>query len=333
VVDWALTGRREPRVQAVGITGAGGYIGQRLIVYLERQDWCARILATDIKAPTVESSKLTFSKKDIRDPSLIDIWKERQVTTVVHLAFVVDPMHDEKLMYDINVNGTRNLLKICEELGIGHVIVASSGTAYGAWPDNPEVLEEADPIRVFPPKFNYAHHKGLIEGHCAEFIEKHPEVTFNIVRPCVVYGPNTDNYLSRLFGKMRFISLVDGWDPHMQFVHEDDVAQLFSLLIEKRIPGPFNVAGDGPMRFSEIGAMIGKKSKRVPRWLAYGVAWLAWRLRISMLEGPPGIIDYTTYPWVLDTTRAKELLCWKPRYDTGETARIMLETHGFRLVQ
>jgi UDP-glucose 4-epimerase len=320
-------------MRAVGITGAGGYIGQRLIAYLEKQDWCTRILATDIKAPVVESSKLTFSRKDIREPSLADLWRGQDVTTVVHLAFVVDPMHDERLMYDINVNGTLNVLTICEELAVGHVIVASSGTAYGAWPDNPEVLKEDDPIRVFPPKFSYAHHKGLIEKQCAEFIERHPDVTFNIVRPCVVYGPNTDNYLSRLFERMSFISLVDGRDPHMQFVHEDDVAQLFSLLIEKKVPGPFNVAGDGPMRFSEIGAMIGMKSKRVPRWLAYGMAWLMWRLRIPRVEGPAGIIDYTAYPWVLDTTRAKELLGWKPRYDTRETARIMLETHGYRLAK
>ena len=320
-------------MRAVGITGAGGYIGQRLIAYLENQDWCTRILATDIKAPTVESSKLTFSQKDIREPSLVDFWRDQDVATVVHLAFVVDPMHDEKLMYDINVNGTRNVLKVCEELEVGHVIVASSGTAYGAWPDNPEVIKEGDPIRVFPPKFSYAHHKGLVEGDCAEFIERHPDVTFNIVRPCVVYGPGTDNYLSRLFDRMSFVSLVDGRDPHMQFVHEDDVAQLFSLLIEKKVQGPFNVAGAGPMRFSEIGAMIGKKSKQVPRWLAYGMTWVMWRLRIPTVEGPPGIIDYTIYPWVLDTTRAKELLGWKPRYDTRETARIMLETHGHQLVE
>jgi UDP-glucose 4-epimerase len=132
---------------------------------------------------------------------------------------------------------------------------------------------------------------------------------------------------------MSFVSLIDGSDPHMQFVHEDDVAQLFSLLIEKRIPGAFNVAGDGPMRFSEVGAMIGKESKKVPRWLAYGMAWLMWNLRISRVEGPPGILDYTAYPWVLDTSKAKELLGWKPRYDTRETARIMLETHGFQLVE
>ena len=155
---------------SVAITGAGGYIGQRLIAYLDSQDTCTRILGTDITEPEVSSEKLTFLNRDIRDHGLIDFFKDQDVETLVHLAFIVDPIHDEKQMYDVNVNGTLNILRICEELNIGHVIVASSGTAYGAWPDNPEPLKEDDPIRVFPPTFNYAHHKGLNEQHCAEFI-------------------------------------------------------------------------------------------------------------------------------------------------------------------
>ena len=316
----------------VAITGAGGSIGQRLIAYLDTQDICTRILGTDIVEPTVTSGKLEFLKKDIREHSLIDFWKDRHVETLVHLAFIVEPMHDEERMYDVNVNGTLNILRICEELKIGHVIVASSGTAYGAWPDNPEPLKEDDPIRVYPPTFNYAHHKGLNEQHCAEFMRKHPDVVFNVVRPCVVYGPNTQNYLSRYFAKMPFVPLADGRDPNLQFVHEDDVAELFSLLIEKRIPGAFNVAGDGVVRSSQIAAMLGKRARRVPRRLYYGVVWAFWRLKLKAIEAPPGIVDYTSYPWVLDTTRAKELLGWKPKFTSKDTLRIMFRTHGYKVV-
>jgi len=313
----------------VAITGAGGYIGQRLIAHLGSQDGCGRILGTDISAPEVTSEKLTFLKKDIRDHGLIDFWKGQEIETLVHLAFIVDPIRDEKEMYDVNVNGTLNVLRICEELKIGHVIVASSGTAYGAWPDNPEPLKEDDPIRVYPPTFNYAHHKGLNEQHCATFMQKNPEVIFNIVRPSVVYGPNTQNYLSRYFEKLPFILLIDGKDPNLQSVHEDDVAQLFSLLIEKKVPGAFNVAGDGVVRNSEVGAMIGKRSVKVPRWLYHAVAWTMWRLNLKTVEAPPGIVNYTMYPWVLDTTRARELLGWKPKYTSKDTLRIMFKTHGY----
>lgn len=316
----------------VAITGAGGYIGQRLILYLDSQDWCSRILGTDIAEPQARSDKLTFLKKDIRDHGLIDFWRDQEVETLVHLAFIVDPLRDRKLMYDVNVNGTLNVLRICEELNIGHVIVASSATAYGAWPDNPEPLQEEDPIRVFPPTFDYAHHKGLNEQHCAAFMEKHPDVLFNIVRPCVVYGPNTQNYLSRYFAKMPFVALVDGNDPNMQFVHEDDVAQLFSLLIEKKVPGAFNVAGDGVIRSSEVGAMIGKRAFKVPRWVYHGALWTMWHLHLKMIEAPPGILSYTAYPWVVDTTRARDLLGWRPKYMSKDTLRIMFRTHGYTVV-
>ncbi len=318
---------------SVAITGAGGYIGQRLIAYLDSQDRCTRILGTDIKEPGFASRKLTFEKRDIRDHGLIDLLKGEDVETLVHLAFIVDPSHDEKMMYEVNVNGTLNVLKICEELKIGHVIVASSGTAYGAWPDNPEPLKEEDPIRLFPPVFAYAHHKGLNEQHCADFMKKHPDVLFNIVRPCVVYGPNTENYLSRYFARLPFVPLVDGRDPNLQFVHEDDVAQLFSLLIEKKVPGAFNVAGDGVVRSSEVGAMLGKRAVKVPRWLYYGVVWALWRLNLNLIEAPPGIVDYTSYPWVLDTTRAKEQLGWRPKYTSRDTLKILFRTHGYTVTE
>jgi len=316
----------------VAITGAGGYIGQRLVVYLENQNWCTKILGTDIIEPRVTSSKLDFLNKDIRDHSLVDFWKDQDVETVVHLAFIVDPMHEEEEMYDINVNGTLNILNICEELKTEHIIIASSGTAYGAWPDNPEPLKEDDPIRIFPPIFNYPHHKGLNEQHCADFIKKHPEVIFNIVRPSVVYGANTDNYLSRYLHNMPFALLPGGHDPNMQFVHEDDVAQLFSLLIEKKVQGAFNVAGDGVLRSSEIGAMLGKRTIKIPHRLLYAILWLLWQLRVKTVEAPAGIVDYTAYPWVLDTTRAKELLGWQPEYTSHEALKIMLETHDYKIV-
>jgi len=170
------------------MTGAGGYIGQRLIEDLEEKNWCSKIYGIDVNKPIVESEKLNFKKKDIRDKNLESLWQDKDIDTLVHLAFVVNPMHDEKAMYDINVNGTLNILKICENLNIKHLIIASSATVYGAWEDNPNPIKESDPIRLFPKRFNYAHHKGIVEAHVDEFIKKHPDVLVNIVRPSIVYG-------------------------------------------------------------------------------------------------------------------------------------------------
>jgi UDP-glucose 4-epimerase len=129
---------------------------------------------------------------------------------------------------------------------------------------------------------------------------------------------------------MPVVPLVDGRDPPLQLVHEDDVACLFALLIEKRVPGAFNVAGQGEVRLSELAAMVGKRTVKVPRHVMVPLAGLLWKLHI-LVEAPAGLVDYMTYPWVVDVTRARELLGFAPIYTTSQTARIMFETHGYNL--
>ena len=68
-----------------------------------------------------------------------------------------------------------------------------------------------------------------------------------IVRPCIVFGPNVDNYLVRLWTKQPFQADFGLPDPGIQFVHEDDVVEAIAVLLAGRFAGAFNVAGDGVM--------------------------------------------------------------------------------------
>ncbi len=69
---------------------------------------------------------------------------------LVHLAFILNPMHDEAAMYEIDVGGTHNVLEAAADAGVGQVLVTSSSTAYGAFPDNPVPLTEEHPVRGVP---------------------------------------------------------------------------------------------------------------------------------------------------------------------------------------
>ena len=60
-------------------------------------------------------------------------------------------------MYDVDVNGTHNVLEAAAAAGTGQVLVTSS-TAYGAFPDNPVPLTEDDPVRGVAG-FSYARDK------------------------------------------------------------------------------------------------------------------------------------------------------------------------------
>lgn len=311
------------------ITGAGGYIGQRIIEYLDKDTNCTEILAIDLIPPSISSTKTTFHRSDIREKNLIDFLSKHQIDCLVHLAFVVNPMHDEKKMYDINVNGTRNILDICEKLKIKHVIMASSATAYGAYKDNHEFLKEEDPIRTFPPSFSYAYHKGLNERFFKEFMEKNNDVIFNIIRPCIVYGQNVDNYLSRYWKKLPVIPLLDGNDPPWQFVHEDDVAEITIKLVDAKLSGAFNIAPDGVIKYTEIARMLGKSVIKVPLWLAKPIARLLWKFRY--LEMPHGALDYTAYTWTVDNSRSKRELNFSYKYDTRDTIKLMFKAQGYKI--
>ena len=68
--------------------------------------------------------------------------------SVIHAAFVFQPMRDLKKMSDINLGGTENILRAVEQAAPARFLLVSSATAYGAWPDNPVPIPEDWPPAV-----------------------------------------------------------------------------------------------------------------------------------------------------------------------------------------
>lgn len=121
-------------MRKIALTGAGGYIARQLIEDFENKHWCERILGTDIVEPGIQTDKLIFRNQDIRDDSLYDFWKDQEIDTMVHLAFIVNPIHDENKMYDVNVNGTlkytsKEALRIMLETHDFKLVEKDSGNA------------------------------------------------------------------------------------------------------------------------------------------------------------------------------------------------------------
>ena len=134
------------------ITGAGGYIGSLTLASLAeiRQD-PGRIVAGDVRL-LPEGRRLPgvdYITADIRDPGLGKLLRDNRADIVVHLAAVVNPgkKPDPSFLHAVEVEGTRNVLEACLSAGVKKFIYTSSGAAYGYYSDNPEWLNEDDPIR------------------------------------------------------------------------------------------------------------------------------------------------------------------------------------------
>jgi UDP-glucose 4-epimerase len=278
----------------VAVTGAGGYLAGRLIDALLESPSVERIFAFDIRDPMIDDERLTFERIDIRSPALQSSLEG--VDVLIHLAFIMDPIRDEAEMRDVNVNGSQNVFRCAGRAGVRKIIYMSSATVYGAHPDNEVPLTENSPLRA-NLDFPYSAHKLEVEYVVREAREEFGDLTFTVLRPCIVFGPHTDNAWSHLL-EFPFLMGVAGYEPPFQFIHEDDVAQVLVHAVEKDLDGVFNLAPSGWMSFRDVLAILNKKRIELSEPLLFATWSSLWTA--GLVEAPTGMLHYVMYPWIVD---------------------------------
>ena len=219
-------------------------------------------------------------------------------------------------MEDINVGGTRNVLRACARAKVEQVLYTSSSTAYGFHPDNDNPLTEDSPLRG-NADFTYSKNKREIEMAIPEWIKDSNSISLIILRPCFVIGPGFDNPLSRYLRK-KIVFLPFHTEP-MQFVHEDDLVRIIYLTLRDKKDGVFNVGGDGTISFAEMVKKLGGILIPLPdKFLTFFNA-IAWNLRLWFLsEFPNPALNMIRYPWVVNSDKVKLQLGFTYKYTTLE---------------
>ena len=284
----------------VAVTGASGYVATRLIEVLVADPKIDRVLGFDVRPPGVFSPKFVFDQVDVRAPALEA--RLDGVDTLFHLAFVMDPIHDEVEMRDINVNGSQNVLRAAGKAGVPKVIYTSSAVVYGAHPDNPVPLTEDAPLRA-NLDFSYAAHKLEVEYVVREFRAEYPQVTTTVFRPAIVFGPHVDNAWSHLM-EIPVLFGVRGHQPPLQFVHEDDVAAALAWAVHENLDGAFNLAAEGLIEAGEVLSLLGRRRVEVPEPVAFALLERLWG--VGLAEAPAGLLHYVMHPWVVSTAKLSE---------------------------
>lgn len=301
--------------RTIAVTGVSGYLGSRVASVLAADPGVDCIVGIDVVAPPGDgvavNDKLEFHELDMRDPELGKFLTGAD--TVVHLAFVVDPMRDEAAMADVNLGGMRNVLDASEAAGVAHVVYTSSASAYGAHPDNPVPLRESDTLRA-NADFSYGAHKMDSERILRVWMADHPGVAVTVLRPAIVFGAHVSNFISRTLEAPRLLR-IRGCTPPFQAIHEDDAVSAVCHVTLKAIPGIFNVAADDVVEYEDLAQIVGRKPSEVDPATARRLAEIAWRY--GQAEAPPGVVDYLMYPWVV-SNEALRSVGWQPRHTTRE---------------
>ncbi len=291
------------KVLITGISGGQGRLlarrltGEWDVTGVDRIPW--------IGAP----EEILIETLDLRKRRLRNVIRLSRPDAVVHLAFVRHFRSDPRVRHSVNVEGTQHLLENCAEFGVKRVIILSSSYVYGAQPDNPRYMHEDHPLnvsRTFPEIRDLTE----VEGLASTFLWRYPEIATSILRPVNTLGYYVHSAIGRYF-KLDLLPTIAGFDPMMQFIHEDDLCEAIALALEHDLRGVFNVTGSGALPLKQAIRAIGKRRLSLPEPLADLLIGQAFRWNIY--EFPPSALEFLKYPCTISGRRFQEATGFEPK--------------------
>ena len=218
---------------------------------------------------------------------------------VVHLATSV-PATPTAATDDVAV--ARRVLEAAGGGSVPHLVVLSSATVYGAWPDNPVPLTEDATLRPCPG-FAFAGERAEIERMAAEWRDAHPGTTVAVLRPARAAGSDHRDWLVRALRPGPAVP-DDVEEPPVQFVDLDDLAAACDLARLHQLDGAFNVAPEGSIPGDQVRSLVGVPV-RVPLPRRVASRLTRWRFRFGLSDTPPELLPYVQHPWVIASDRLR----------------------------
>lgn len=284
------------------VTGSASRLAAALLPRLAADERIRHIIGVDERESTFHDPRYTQVLLDIRSLELAPVL--RGVDAVVHLA--ISERGPERRA--ANVQGAQNAAQLAHAQGARRFVFVSSAAVYEL-PPRSRAMTESHPRRAWPG-IGYAEDCTEIEEWLDRFND---DAGFAVVRlrPHFIVGPRTRRFVRALIAAPINIPLTDR--PRLQCVHEDDVAEAIVAALYQDARGAFNLACADAATLEEIKRM----QRRLLLPLAFPLARALLRLAARSGAGTDAAwIEALRYNLVLDTTRARKQLGWRPRYDS-----------------
>jgi UDP-glucose 4-epimerase len=194
------------------------------------------------------------------------------------------------------------------------LIVVSSGYVYGAFPENPFYMDEDHPLSASRA---YPEIRDLVEVDtlATAFLWKHPHLRTCVLRPVNVLGYFVHSMIGSYLRMERIPTLL-GFDPMMQFVHEEDVCEAIALALEHGLQGVFNVTGPGQVPLHTAIRETGGTALPLPEIVLRPSIDALFRL--GLFPYPSGALDFIKYPVTLSGRRFVEATNFRPLFSLEE---------------
>jgi UDP-glucose 4-epimerase len=301
----------------VVVTGATGNVGTSVLDALIEEPAVSEVIGLARRLPDFELPKVRWVEADVTSTELVPLFEGADA--VVHLAWAIQPGHDEEVMERINVRGSERVFAAVASAGVSSLIYASSVGTYSPGPKDRRV-DESWPTDGIPSSI-YSRHKVRVERLLDEFEAERPALRVVRMRPGLIFKAEAASEIRRLFigpllpgflVRPRLIPFVPRI-PRLRFqaVHSDDVGQAYRRAVVGDVAGAFNLAAEPAIGPEQLGEVLKARPVDVPARALRVAADLSWRLHLQPAEA--GWIDLALGVPLMDVSRAREELGWQPR--------------------
>jgi nucleoside-diphosphate-sugar epimerase len=248
------------------IIGGSGFVGSSLFTLLKN-----KIVHNLDKNSSGHNKNNTIG--DIRYSDQIKInYKYKAV--VLLAAEHRDDVSPTSLYYDVNVKGTKNVLKKMDAVGLKHLIFTSSVAIYGLNKSNPDEYFNADPFN------HYGNSKWQAEQAIKDWYDKDPVgKSITIIRPTVIFGERNRGNVYNLLKQIssgKFLMIGKGQNKK-SMAYVGNVAAFIKHRLELAEEGyhVFNYVDKPDLTMTSLLKVIEKSlnkkipSIRIPIWLGF----------------------------------------------------------------
>lgn len=250
-------------MKKIFLTGVESFIGQEFL---------AQCKAAGIETHGVDAMKPSdpsYHQADIRDPGIADLIPEG-TDTIVHMAALSrdqDCRMNSCRTFDVNVQGTLNLMDQAKARGVKQFVFASTEWVYDTFAEGVEKHED-DPIDAAKLTSEYAFSKYVSEVNLRQQ-QQYGFCDTTILRFGIIYGPRKANW-SAVESLLNSVATKDevsvgSLRTGRRFLHVQDIARAVKLSLG--LPGfnVINIQGDRLVNLGEIIDLSRKLTGKNPK--------------------------------------------------------------------
>ena len=301
---------KECKGKTIFVTGGAGFLGSEIVRQISASGGTAIVydnLSSGKKKFIQDYPRVKIVKGDVKNRSTIHkaIQKSQYIINLAALPFIPDSFHYPQEFFEVNTNGTLNLiLESIDHKKIKNFVHISTSEVYGSAKKSP--MDENHPIL---PQSTYAVSK--LAGEKAVFtMHKEHDFPAVMIRPFNTYGPNiTQPYIipeivMQVLGKNSKIHLGNiNAERDFTFVSDTANGIIRALFLKKAIGETINLGSGRSHKIKDIVKSVSSILEK----------------KVTITTNKDRLRPFDVNKLVCDNRKAKKILDWEPKitFDEG----------------